>query len=170
MNGGGPGPAEIGILFAVYGAIFLVMIGIQVFISWLLYRAADSIPEPYREASPGMAYLMLIPLFNLVWIFIYTKQLSQSFQALFSARGQNQGDCGEQIGMWWGICSVVSIVPCVGAIAGIAGLIMMILYLIKVSECRTLALSLGGGGSMEGGFDNTTFTPSQDDNPYGKWD
>ena len=172
MNNGEP---DIAILLAVYGCIFVVALGVQLFISYLLFLGAKALPESYRsQVSPGQAFLMLIPLFNLVWIFIYTKQLSQAYQSYMASINQGpQDDCGEQMGMWWGICSVASIIPCVGGIAGIAGLVIMIIYLIKVHECKKIALQVGDAGAgygqqpqgQEGGWSFDQQGPDEN-NPY----
>lgn len=136
----------IGVLLLIYGIGFLIALAIQLAICYVLYRAADSIPESYRQASPGQAFLLLIPLFNIFWLFVYPKKLSQSFQALFASSGQAIDDCGEKMGLYWAVCAIASIVPCVGIVFGIAGLVTMIIYLIKVSECRQRALAMNVKG------------------------
>lgn len=134
----------VGIVF--YLVIFAVAIAVQIAICYVLYRAASAIPEQQREASPGQAFFLLIPLFNIYWLFVYPKKLSISFQRVLSAGGQSTDDCGEKTGLWWAICTIASIVPCVGIIAGLAGLVLMIMYLVKVSECRTRVLAMGNKG------------------------
>lgn len=165
------GGAEIGIIIAFYGFIFLCMLGIQAVICWFLYRACAGLPEAFRTHGPGMAFLLMIPLFGIVWIFIYTKGLSQGFQRFFSQTGTLTDDCGEKTGLWWGICSACSIIPCVGGLFGIASLVLLIIYLIKVSECRSKALAFGDGFAQNAygnpnafGNPNQPFPPSK--NPY----
>jgi magnesium-transporting ATPase (P-type) len=167
---GGPGGVEVMFFLAIFGFFLLITFGVSLLVAWLLYRAADSIPENYRQTTPGQAFLLLIPLFGIVWIFIYTKQLSQSFHALFSATGRRQGDCGENLGMWWGIASAFSFVPCVNYVSWIPALVLMILYLVKVNECRQLALAGDDGSPFQDTSAGMTFTPADDENPYGKWD
>ncbi len=138
--------ASLAIAIVFYLVIFAVMLAVQIGICYVLYRAASVIPEQQREASPGQAFLLLIPLFNIYWLFVYPKQLSTSFQRVLSAGGQPTDDCGEKTGQWWAICSIASIIPCVGLFTALAGLVLMIMYLVKVSECRTRVLAMGNKG------------------------
>src|SRR6056297_120920 len=160
-------PDAIGIALAllIYGFAFLIGIGISALISYFLYRAAAALPENQRLVSPGMAFLLMIPLFNLIWVFIYTSNLSKSYQNVFSQQMDGTDDCGEKLGMWWGICGLLSFVPCVNFFSGIAGLIVMIMYLIKVSECRSRFMQFGMAWND---FYGTPTSPSKMDpnNPY----
>lgn len=136
-------PAIPLMVMAIVGSIaFLVFLLIQGGICYVLYRAANGIPERYRTVSPGQAFLLMIPCFSIIWVFIYTKQLSQNFRSLFNAYGEQTDDCGEALGLWWGILPLCSMIPFVGAIAGIASLVVMIMYLVKVSDCRNRAMNL----------------------------
>ena len=135
--------AEIIDALAFYGVLFAIAIGITFLVAWLMYRAAKSLPESYRSrVSPGQAFLIFIPLFGLVWVFIYTKSLSQAFQTFFRSQQIQTDDCGEQLGLYWGIGSACSIIPCLGIIASLVSLVFMIMYLVKVTECKNRVESL----------------------------
>jgi len=159
------GGAEIAIILVFYGTIFLVAISIQLVICYFLYKPAKSLPIRFQRASPGQAFLMLIPLFSLVWLFIYPKNLSLSFQEFFRFNNQPSDDCGEQIGMYWAIASICSIIPCLGVIAAIASLVCMIMYLVKVNECGNRVLAMSGDG-MKPQQPLRKNRPSQSNNPY----
>lgn len=160
-------PDALGIVFVlvIYGFAFLIGIGISALISYFLYRTAVVIPENQRLVSPGAAFLLMIPLFNLIWVFIYTSNLSKSYQNIFSQQMAGTDDCGEKLGMWWGICGLLSFVPCVNIFSGIAGLIVMIMYIIKVSECRSRFVQYGTAWND---FYGTPTSPRKSDpnNPY----
>lgn len=158
--------AEIGIVLGFYGFICLFAFGIQLLISYILYNSAKSIPEQFQQAVPGQAFLMLIPLFNIVWIFIYPKNLSLSFQNLFRAYGQQTDDCGEQLGLYWAIASVCGMIPCIGIFFGLAGLVCMIMYLIKANDCKNRALSLGNATMKPTQGYAQPNPPRKSDNPY----
>ena len=160
-----PDALPIAFVLIFYAFVILVGLGIQAIVCYFLYRACAVIPENYRLASPGLAFLLMIPLVGFVWIFIYTKNLSNSFVNFFSSIGGARDDCGEKLGMWWGICTVCSIIPCLGAIAGIASLVLMIMYLVKVNECRSMVLNVGSGGFP--GPAAPYKTPGSPHNPYG---
>ncbi len=130
------------IIAAIYGSIIIFFLSIKAVICYLLYRCASAIPESYRTVSAGQAFLLMIPCFDLIWKFLYTKELSQNYRSLFNTFGHECDDCGESLGLWWSILSVSTLIPFVGSIAGLASLVLMIMYLVKVHECRTRALSL----------------------------
>lgn len=156
------------VVIVFYAIVFLFVLGIQAIIAYFLYRACAAIPEHFRMTSPGLAFLLLIPLFNIAWVFIYTKNLSNSFSNFFSSQGINRDDCGEKLGLWWGICSACGFVPCVNLFAGIAGFVIMIMYLVKVSECRAMALSIVYDPNAAATYATAPYkTPGSPQNPYG---
>ena len=130
-------PELVGVYIAVIAACVIIGLAIAIVIAVLLAGCYSRIPQQYREMEPGMVYLMLIPCFNLVWVFFVTLRLSRSFQKYFAAHGRSDvGDCGYQIGLWYSICVVASIVPCVQYVAGPAGLVLLIIYLVKVTGLK----------------------------------
>ena len=118
--------AELIFALAFYGILFVIWIGITFLVAWLMYRAAKSLPESYRShVVPGQAFLIFIPIFGLIWVFIYTKNLSRAFQTFFRSQQIQTDDCGEQSGLFWGISSACSIIPCLGILAAIVSLVFM---------------------------------------------
>ena len=117
--------------------IVVVVFAIMIFIYWLLYSALAAVPQQYREMEPGMVFLMLIPCFNLIWVFFVGARIPRSFQNYFEAHERyDHGDCGAQIGLWWGICTVCQIIPLVNYIAGPAALVLLIVFLVKISSMK----------------------------------
>lgn len=165
MNGA-PAPAELAIVFIFYGFIFLFLFGVQLFVCWLLYKAALPVPATYLDQSPGTAFLLLIPLFNIVWLFIFTRSLSVGYQRHFHQSGTLTDDCGQQLGMWWGICAACSLIPCIGMIPAAISFVIMILYLAKVYSCRSQLLGMTTPGYVYGtnGEFSTPTAPTK--NPY----
>jgi len=131
-----------------------------------MYRAAKSLPESYRShVVPGQAFLIFIPIFGLIWVFIYTKNLSRAFQTFFRSQQIQTDDCGEQSGLFWGISSACSIIPCLGILAAIVSLVFMILYLVKVTECKNRVESLALEPQPQR-KPITQYPNDQNDNPY----
>ncbi len=142
--GGNPqlsGPELVAVL-AFYGFILVVIIGIQILICWLLSRLQSALPAQVRRHSPGQAYLMLIPLFNIVWMFIYPQGLSDGYAQFFNSQGVNKGDCNKQLALWWAICIVASMIPCIGLIPAFASFVLMIMFFVKMNELRTQVLGM----------------------------
>ncbi|MFQ5734608.1 MAG: hypothetical protein ACE5KM_21960, partial [Planctomycetaceae bacterium] len=128
-----------------FWAVFLVAIAIglaiglaiQALICWFISGAIGRVPAEYREMEPGAVWLLMIPLFNLIWLFFVVQRIPRSFQNYFEAHERHDyGDCGAQLGLWYAICSVGSMIPYLGACVGIAALILMIMFLVKPSEMK----------------------------------
>ncbi|MBC7964341.1 MAG: hypothetical protein H7Z17_00325, partial [Fuerstia sp.] len=132
--GGEVDGTSLAIILAIYGVIFLVILGIQILICWQLSKLQSALPEQFRRHSPGMAFLMLVPFLNLVWVFIYPLGLSDGYAQFFNSQGVNNGDCNKQIALWWGICTVASIIPCLGVFLALASLVLMIMFFVKMFE------------------------------------
>lgn len=119
---------------------FLIGLAIAVVLLYLIFSCFQRIPPQHRQMEPWQVWLLLIPLFNLVWNFFVYPKLARSYQSYFTEQGRTDlGDCGEQLGLWYAICAaaatVVGIIPCLGMIlgpvAGIAALVLWIIFLVK---------------------------------------
>jgi len=145
-----PMPGRAGAVIAavlILVAIFaLIAIGIQILICYLLYSCYKRVPERHRKLSPGLVWLLLIPLFSAVWNFFVYPSLSDSFKSYFNSAGRTDvGDCGRGIGMTLCIClaiatglSVLARVPVLGVVVpilscplGLLSLVLLIVYLVK---------------------------------------
>jgi hypothetical protein len=85
-----------------------------------------------RAMRPGEVWLNLIPVFNLVWIFITVIRVRDSVEAEFRSRGwAPQGDFGFGVGLAAAILTIVSWGP-----LGLAALICWIVYWVRTSELR----------------------------------
>jgi len=133
---GQPGPpneAVFAMVMIVMAIAFAIGLGVAIVICVLLSGCYSRIPAQFRLMEPGMVWLMLIPLFSMVWVFFVTARLSKSFQNYFNAHGRTDvGDCAQQIGLWYSICTAACLVPCVNYVAGPAALVLLIIYLVKV--------------------------------------
>lgn len=136
-----PSDAAMGGAIAALG-IFLVFIVLAVLAIWLvilflLFSCFKRIPAQHRQMEPWQVWLLLIPLFNIVWVFFVFPKLGKSYQGYFAEQGRTDvGDCGEKIGLWYAICVaaniVLSWVPCLGGIIALASLVLLIMFLVKV--------------------------------------
>ncbi len=142
---GGELPPEVLTAYLVIGAVSLVVsLVIAIVLCILFKKNYEAIPEPYRKLEPNKVWLMLIPLFNLYWIFVVVLRLSDSYKAYFDAQGDTSvGDCARNIGMAYAICTACSIIPCVNYVAGPAALVLLIIYLVKVFDFRSRVLQGG---------------------------
>jgi hypothetical protein len=146
-QGGGGGPddaaaaaAGAGMMIVVlifYALLFAVTIALLVLVYYVLYTSLARIPPQFRQMEPGQVFLLLIPFFNLYWLFVVYQKIPQSFRGYFNAIGRyDVGDCGEQMGLWFAILAVCSAIPCVNCITGPIAGVMNIMLLAKFWTLR----------------------------------
>ena len=135
-----PRMTEEEILLKVIPALIGLVIGIvvNVVICFFISSWLNEVPGQYRVMAPGQVWLLIIPLFNLYWMFrVYMLDVPQSFKNYFDATGETSvGDCGKSLGQWICILTLVGCIPCVNYCSGIALLVMLILWLVKINELK----------------------------------
>ena len=133
----GEAAAFIAIIVVAIAVVMAISLAIQALVCYLLSKCLREVPAEHRQITPGKVWLLMIPLFNLIWVFFVFMPMSDSFKSYFNARGRyDVGDCGRQIGLWYCICVVASLVPLVNYLAGPAGLVLLIVYIVKAFELR----------------------------------
>jgi hypothetical protein len=130
-----------GMLLAIYGVVLGIVFGVWLIVSaivcTLTSKCYAQIPEKHRSMSPGQVWLLLIPCFNLVWVFFVFPGLSKSFKSYFDSVGDTSvGDCYAQVALWYSIATACCMVPCLNYIAGPASLVLLIIYLVKAYELK----------------------------------
>lgn len=119
--------------------IIAAIIGIVVAIFYLinLQNLLKEIAPGNRTVEPGNVWLMLIPLFSLIYGFILYPKVSESLKNEMEARELNeQSDYGRMLGLSMPILSLVGFIPVVGNLAGIANLVIMIVYWVKMANYK----------------------------------
>jgi hypothetical protein len=121
-----------GLACGVIVVAILIGLGIAIAIILMLSSCLKRVPQQYRKMEPGMVWLLLIPLFNIVWNFFVYKAIAESFQAYFQAQNRTDvGDCGQSLGLAYCICVCACIIPIVNMLAGPASLVLLIICLVK---------------------------------------
>ena len=119
-----------------------------------LQRALERCSLRARTVSPGQVWLMLIPLFNLVWQFLLVNHIARSLRNEFVARGMPGSDPepGKGIGLAMCILALTGIIPVIGIFTSLAGLVCWIMYWVKIADysrqLATPALYAGGQTPM----------------------
>jgi hypothetical protein len=147
---GGLGMPELIVIVFVFGVVMLVP---KIFYLLTLQRALDRCALESRTLSPGLVWLMLIPLFSLVWDFIVVNAISKSLHNEFVRRNMPHVELepGRGIGLAMCILYATSIIPFIGILTGIAGVICWIVYWVKISEyARLLAPTVRWSGPLPG--------------------
>lgn len=141
-----------GVVLVVYIVVilvaFVVGIGIQVGISYLLVKIQEAVPEQFRDISPGMIWLGLIPLFGLGWAFYIYIAIASSYKKVFQANGvANYGDGPMLLGLFHCICQILFFIPCLSIFFQIGSFVLMIIFLVIMFDRRKQLL---GGFAMNG--------------------
>ena len=114
--------------------IFLVP---AIFFLLTLQKTLNAISPENRMMPPSNVWLMLIPLFNIVWQFIMVDKIAQSVAAECTRLNIPTKDAKPTYnnGLAWNICNILSFIPLIG---GLASLVTFILYWVKVNEFKNL--------------------------------
>jgi len=148
-DGVAEGVFAIGFFLTVIAIALAISLAIMIVICALLYNAQKAIPPEHRKIEPGLIWLLLIPLFNLIWNFQVFLKVPDSYKSHFDSRGRaDVGDCGRGIGLWYSIAAACSIVPCVNYIAAPASLVLLIIFLVKMYGLKA---QMSGGVSYAAG-------------------
>ena len=115
-------------LFALLPLVFIVcaiLLVPTIFYLLTLQKALNRCSPECRAMQPGMVWLMLIPLFNIVWQFFIVLNMAKSLAAEFQKRGIAEDPSpGQTFGL----------VMCIGnLICGPVGLICWIIYWVKIA-------------------------------------
>src|SRR3954464_1146947 len=104
----GLGLSELMVVAACLG-VLLVFAAVP---AVLAYIVLNRIPPQFRKQEPGMAFLLLIPLFSIVWNFFVHPKVAESLKAYFDAQGPHtHGDCGGSLALWMCISGACALIP-----------------------------------------------------------
>ena len=123
----------------IAGIVFLVVLlgGLALAIAYILTlsNALKKCSPSARTMQPGMMWLLLIPLFNLIWNFLAVNAISDSLGNEFRLRGIQgiEPEPGKSIGMPMAICGACGLIPFLGILASLAYLVLWIMYWVRIS-------------------------------------
>jgi hypothetical protein len=126
-------PWHLMVLFFVFSVFFLIP---AIFYLLTLQNALNKCAPTSRAMEPGMVWLLLIPLFNLVWSFIVVMNIAKSLANEYARRGLPcpEPAPGQSIGLAMSICACCCIIPILGMLAGLANLVLWVVYWAKIAE------------------------------------
>ena len=120
----------------IAGCLFLGLLAIGIvyiaFLSGVLRKCSPA----SRTMEPGMVWLLLVPLLNVVWNFLVVTALARSLGNEFRLRNipTDNPEPGKSIGIAMCVCGACSIIPIVNIIAALPNLILWIMYWVKMAE------------------------------------
>lgn len=136
---------------AIFLVIMLVVLIVAIIYLLRLQKAVEAIAPESRKMSPGQVWLMLIPLFNIVWQFIMVHRIADSFKAEFQRLQVPYKEERPTYGVGIAMCilGVCGNIPVLGVFASLAGFICWIVYWVKVEECHKLVIANQGNDIMD---------------------
>jgi len=117
----------------------VLCIGLIPYIFFLitLQNTLKAIAPGNRKMEPGMVWLSLIPLFNLVWQFIVVNRMTESIEAQLGKSGELMPERPAQsVGMAMCVLFCFGWIPFLGGLLSLAGIICWIIYWVKISEFK----------------------------------
>ncbi len=135
----------------LFFAIWLIPL---IFYLVTMQNALQAVAPERRSLTPGLVWLNLIPLFNLVWNFFIVTHVSHSLRREFAARGiTHVGDCGYGLGIAMSVLVICTVIPFLGPLSWIASIVLWILYWVKVADLKNQLLmgAVGGKGGPTAG-------------------
>ena len=120
--------------------IVAIILGI-IAIFYILYiqtlqKTLHQIKPENRTISEGSLWLLLIPLFNLIWHFFVVNKMSISLANETKSRNINLGEIqpGQSIGI--AMC-ILNLIPYLNII----GFVLWIIYWVKISNYKNILIS-----------------------------
>jgi hypothetical protein len=126
----GLGGAEI----ILIGVILTMLFAFMAIPAVLAYLVLKRIPVESRTQKPELAFLLMIPLFSLVWAFFVHPKVAESLKNYYDKNGLPQSDYGEKLALWFCITSACGLIPMIGFIAAIASLVLGVMFYLKAFE------------------------------------
>lgn len=130
------GLTEIIFIAIVIGIVMLIP---TIFYLITLKKTIKEVSVENRKINPNHVWLVLIPLFGLIWQFIMVKGVALSLKAEYKKRNISiiENKPGYTIGMAYCILFCCSIIPILGVLSGIGGLVCWIIYWVKIYNYKT---------------------------------
>jgi len=105
-----------------------------------LTKALNKCSVASRSLEPGMLWLLLVPLVNIVWHFFVVLGMTKTLASEFRGRNIPVTDqmFGNSIGLATCICGACMIIPFVGFVAWPVKIVLWIIYWTKIAACSRL--------------------------------
>lgn len=129
--------AAAGVLFLVFVLVAVVacVVGLVLtgLVAYWLMDALNAIPEPHRQMSPMVPWLLFVPLVQIVVLLLAFIKVPDSLSSyLRSMDDSSHGDCGKSNGLWG---AILYLLGCTFPI----GLVMLFLSLKKIHRAKLAA-------------------------------
>ena len=130
------GVPELGVLLGVIVVLVGLMLLPAIFYLISLSKALQRCSFESRTMPPGQVWLLLIPLFGMIWHFIIVSRMSSSLRNEFISRQLPlaEAEPGKSLGLAMCILAAVSCIPVLGIVTAIAFFVCWIMYWVKITD------------------------------------
>lgn len=129
-------------LIKIAGAFYLIKMFVRAFYAHTIRHILLRINEGNRFMQPNMAWLVVIPFFNLYWNFQITSRLSDSLTNEFYDRKiAEEENPGKRTGMffaWSSLLSAIPFPPFIIITLSLLSLMYFISYWVKMNNFKNL--------------------------------
>lgn len=139
---------DITIMLILIGTI-AVFLFVQVLYILTLRNTFRVISEQNRTMSPNNTWLLLIPIFNLVWSFIVVNNLSESIlkESKLKSFPLAESKPANGIGIAMSVLRCTTFVPVLGLLSGPAAFICWIIYWVQINSYKKVIQTAPYNGS-----------------------
>lgn len=119
---------------------FLVIIPLVAFSFYIhaIKKTLAAIDPSCRIQKPAMAWLLLIPIFNVIWFFFLLQAIRKGVDGMYEKKlVPNRIDSGYHYGTAMGSCWVASFIPGIFFIAVLPMFVFSILHWTKLNNVRS---------------------------------
>lgn len=137
------GPAGDAGGMALFLGFSLALLLPRIFFLATMQKALGRCPYGRRTISPGLVWLSLIPVFNLVWDFVVVGSTSSSVGNELRRRGipPDAADTGLGPGLVFCLLVFFMWIPIVNIFVGLGIVICFIIYWVKIAQASRLLSS-----------------------------
>lgn len=126
--------APVALIIGIFCGIVLVALIVTIFFLLTMSKALKRCRPRCRSMEPGMVWLMLVPLFNIVWQFFVVNRVTESIGREYRKRGWSKsGDFGQSVGMAMCILSLTTWIPFLGYLTALAHFVCFIMFWVKIA-------------------------------------
>jgi hypothetical protein len=168
----------------IFLAVYLI---VYILFMLNLHRTLNAVSERNRELTPGLVWLSMIPLFNIIWNVIMVPKISNSLRNEYEDRGWSTSNEGfarvsGMIWAWGGVVNIVfsvfqnvaqaadmapiaMVIGLLGCPLGIAIFVCWIMFWVQTYQYRKRLETEGRGyepGSLEEDYDDEYRRPRKE--------
>ena len=135
-----PGSSEWILIFFVLGGLSLFVLIPKIFYLLTLQSTLNNISPENRKMQPSNVWLLLIPLFSLIYHFYVIKYVAESIRAEADSMGRHLAEPmpAYHVGLAMCILNCLVVVPGVNILTSIAGLVCWIVYWVKIADYKNI--------------------------------